>query len=556
MTECLQTKKSNCKNCYKCIRHCPVKSLKFTDGQAHIVRDECVLCGECYVVCPQNAKQIRSDVEKAKQLVLQYDVYASIAPSFVAWFHNKSIHDMEQALIKLGFKGADETAKGAYIVKRQYEKMIEDKKSRIIISSCCHTVNTLIQRHYTGAIPYLADVLSPMLAHAQMLKDEHKGAKVVFIGPCISKKDEAEKYKGYVELVLTFDELDEWLKSENITIDSQKSECKVGRTRSFPVSGGIIGSMDKTPGYHYMIVDGMENCINALENIESEEIDNCFIEMSACRGSCINGPPARRKNSNIVGSILAVNQNTGAKDFSVFVPDSEKLKKEIRFEGVHKIMPGGTAVEEILKKMGKTSIEQELNCGSCGYDTCRDKAIAVLNGKADLTMCLPYLKEKAESFSDAIIKNTPNGVIVLNEDLEIQQINNAAKGILNISPSTDLLGSPVSRILDPIDYILALKEGKNCYYKRKYFAEYKKYVDETIIYDKEYHVIIIIMKDVTQEEKIKALKNKQSEAAIEIADKVVEKQMRVVQEIALLLGETTAETKIALAKLKETMEDE
>jgi len=340
-----------------------------------------------------------------------------------------------------------------------------------------------------------------MLAHAQMLKKEHKGAKVVFIGPCISKKDEAEKYKGYVELVLTFDELDEWLKSENITIESNRGSSKEGRTRSFPV--------------YYMVVDGMENCINALENIERGEIDNCFIEMSACRGSCINGPPARRKSNNIVGAILAVNKNTGAKDFSVPMPEPEKLKKEFRFEGVH---PGGTAIEEILKKMGKTSIEHELNCGSCGYDTCRDKAV----------------KEKAESFSDAIIKNTPNGVIVLNEDLEIQQINNSAKRILNLSPSTDLLGSPVSRILDPIDYILALREGKNCYYKRKYFAEYKKYVDETIIYDKEYHVIIIIMRDVTEEEKIKALKNKQSEAAIEIADKVVEKQMRVVQEIALL----------------------
>jgi len=245
-----------------------------------------------------------------------------------------------------------------------------------------------------------------------MLKNEHKGAKVVFIGPCISKKDEVKKYPGYVELALTFDELDEWLKSENVAIERKRSNLKEGRTRSFPISGGIISSMDKTSEYHYMIVDGMENCINALENIESEELDNCFIEMSACRGSCINGPPARRKSNNIVGAILAVNKNTGAKDFSVFVPESESLKKEIRFEGVHKIMPGGTAVEEILKKMGKTSIEQELNCGSCGYDTCRDKAIAVLNGKADLTMCLPYLKEKAESFSDAIIKNTPNGVIV------------------------------------------------------------------------------------------------------------------------------------------------
>ncbi len=555
MTEYLETKNSNCKNCYKCIRHCPVKSLKFTDGQAHIVRDECVLCGECYVVCPQNAKQIRSDVEKAKSLVSENDVYVSLAPSFVAWFHDKSIYDMEEALKKLGFKGIDETAKGACVVKKQYERIIEGNKRRVLISSCCHTVNTLIQRHYTNAIPYLADVISPMLAHAQMLKSEHKDCKVVFIGPCISKKEEAEKYPGFVDLVLTFDELDDWLNSEGIVIESTGRDYEKGRTRSFPRSGGIIDSMDKNQRYNYLVVDGMENCINALENVDSSELDNCFIEMSACSGSCINGPVARRKKHSTICAVLAVNEKTGAKDFGVSIPDSKILKKEISFEGITKIIPGRGAIEEILKEMGKTSPEQELNCGSCGYDTCRDKAMAVLNGKADLSMCLPYLKEKAESFSDTIINNTPNGIIVLNEELEIQQINKAAKSILNLPVNTDLLGSPVVRILDPVDYALALNE-ENCYDRRKYFAQYQKYIDETIIYDKEYHIIIILMKDVSEEEKIKSLKIKQSKAAIEITDKVVEKQMRVVQEIALLLGETTAETKIALTKLKETMQDE
>jgi len=221
--------------------------LKFTDGQAHIVRDECVCAAKlCRLPAKRKADTIRCG--KSKTTGLKYDVYASIAPSFVAWFHNKSIHDMEQALIKLGFKGADETAKGAYIVKKQYEKMIEEKKSKIIISSCCHTVNTLIQRHYTGAIQYLADVVSPMLAHAQMLKKEHKGAKVVFIGPCISKKDEAEKYKGYVELVLTFDELDEWLKSEILQLKAIGAALK-RKDQKFSCSGGIISSMDKDLGY-------------------------------------------------------------------------------------------------------------------------------------------------------------------------------------------------------------------------------------------------------------------------------------------------------------------
>lgn len=204
--------------------------------------------------------------------------------------------------------------------------------------------------------------------------------------------------------------------------------------------------------------------------------------------------------------------------------------------------------------MGKRTKEQELNCGSCGYPTCREKAVAVLNGKADMNMCLPFLKEKAESFSDTIINNTPNGIVVLNDSLEIQQINKSALEIMNIKNANDIMGEPVVRILNPTDYMMAMTDSKNdSEPKRKYLSEYKKYVDETIIYDPEYNIIMSIMKDVTEEEIMREKKAEQSMSAIEITDKVVEKQMRVAQEIASLLGETTAETKIALTKLKETL---
>ena len=238
------------------------------------------------------------------------------------------------------------------------------------------------------------------------------------------------------------------------------------------------------------------------------------------------------------------------------MPDHTMLYKSFPFEGRNQQMPGSSAIEEILRKMGKHSPEQELNCGSCGYNTCREKAVAVLNGKADLTMCLPYLKEKAESFSDKIINNTPNGIFVLNEQLELQQMNNAAQKILNVKRQSDVQGEPVMRLLDPTDYLLCMTEGKNIYEKNKYLDEYEKYVEETVIYDKEYHIIMSIMKDVTEEEKMRENKDSHNRRVIEITDKVVEKQMRVVQEIASLLGETTAETKIALTKLKETLADE
>ena len=208
MAKFLTLKKSNCKNCYKCIRHCPVKSIRFSGNQAHIIDNECILCGHCFVACPQNAKQIVDDTEKVK-VMLQSDepVIASLAPSFIANYDGVGIHAMRKALMQLGFADVEETAIGATIVKTEYERMIREDNRNIIISSCCHSVNLLIQKYFPMALQYLADVMSPMLAHCQDIKRRHPDAKTVFIGPCVAKKDEANHYKGLTDAVMTFEEL-------------------------------------------------------------------------------------------------------------------------------------------------------------------------------------------------------------------------------------------------------------------------------------------------------------------------------------------------------------
>jgi len=558
MNNYIQLKKANCKNCYKCIRHCPVKSISFSDQQAHIVKDECILCGMCFVACPQNAKQIRNDIAVVKEMLASgKPVYASVAPSFVANYEDSNITSMEKALKELGFASAEETAIGATIVKKQYEEMIKSKKEEVLISSCCHTVNTLIQKYYPEALPYLAHVQSPMQAHCSKLKVEHPDAYTVFIGPCISKKEEADQYQGIVDCVLTFEELSEWLDEASITITPIKDDVKKGKARLFPTAGGIIRTMTlEQSDYDYISIDGMDNCIRAIADIIKGNLSHCFIEMSACVGSCIGGPAMGKEHRAPITDFIAINRYAGQSDFDVSLPSEENLFKSITYTGVHRLMPGSSAITEILHKMGKSSAEQELNCGSCGYNTCREKAIAVYQGKADLTMCLPFLKDKAETFSDNIIYNTPNGIMVLNENLEVQQINKSACHIMNIKNKSDILGSPVVRILNPAIYIDVMTSGNNICDKHNYLAEYQKYIEETIIYDKNYHIIISIMRDITAEEKSRNKKDEISRRTMEITDKVIEKQMRVVQEIASLLGETTAETKIALTNLKETLNNE
>lgn len=558
MSECLTLKKSNCKNCYKCIRHCPVKSIRFSGNQAHIIGNECILCGQCFVVCPQNAKQIVDETEKVKVLIQSgAPVYASVAPSFIANYQGIGINGIRKALIKLGFAGAEETALGATVVKTEYEKMLADGTKDVLISSCCHSVNLLIQKYYPSLLPYLADVMSPMQAHCSDIKKRFPDAKTVFIGPCVSKKDEAEHYEGIVDAVLTFEELTEWLKAERIDLEADLDVDDESRARFFPTTGGILKTMaNRTPDYTYMAIDGVDNCIAALKEIEQGNVHKCFIEMSACAGSCVGGPVMEKYHRSPIIDYQSVADYAGKKDFKVTQPDSLDLKKH--FEPIERRYgaPSESEIQDILKKMGKNRPEDELNCGSCGYDTCREKAIAIYHGKAEISMCLPYLKDKAESFSDCIVSNTPNALIVINDALEVQQINPAARKILNIRYSSDVLGDQVVRILDPKPFLQVLESKRAVRNRRTYLAEYDKFVEQTIIYDPNYHMLLCIMRDITEQETEREKREKLRNQTVETADNVVDKQMRIVQEIASLLGETAAETKIALTKLKESISDE
>ena len=556
--DCLTLKKSNCKNCYKCSRHCPVKSIRFSGNQAYIIGNECILCGQCFVVCPQNAKQIVDETEKVRVLMQGEDpVIVSLAPSFVANYEGVGIGAMREALKKLGFYDVEETAVGATIVKTEYERMIDEGTRDIIISSCCHSVNLLIQKYFPKALDFLADVLSPMQAHCKDIKRRYPNAKIVFVGPCVAKKDEAQHYEGFADAVLTFDELTEWLKNEKIELKKEMDSDEHSRARFFPTTGGILKTMTKdNPDYTYMAIDGTENCIAALKDIESGKIHHCFIEMSACAGSCVGGPVMEKFHRSPVKDFVSVANFAGKEDFKVEHPDRRSLEKEFTAIDRHLQTPSENEIREILHQMGKTKPSDELNCGSCGYNTCRDKAIAIYNGKAEISMCLPYLKDKAENFSDTITRNTPNGLIVLNEKLEVQQINKAALKILNIRYASDIMGDQVVRVLDPGDFVGVLSSGKDIHNKRVYLAEYEKYVEETVIYDKEYRLLLCIMRDVTEEETQREKKENISRQTVEIADRVVDKQMRIVQDIASLLGETAAETKIALTKLKESISDE
>ena len=551
--ECLTLKKANCKNCYKCIRHCPVKAIRFSGNQAYIIQDECIMCGQCFVVCPQDAKQIVSEVGKVRVMLQSgAPVVASLAPSFIANYAGSGIEEMREALKKLGFYDAEETALGATMVKREYDRMVAEENRDIIISSCCPSVNLLIRRYYPALLGYLAPVMSPMQAHCADIKRRIPGAKTVFIGPCVAKKEEAQEC-GEVDAVLTFDELTEWLNQENITVQPASELKKGGRARLFPTAGGILRCMEKpNAGYTYMAVDGAQNCLEVLEDLLHGGLHRCFIEMSVCTGSCVGGPVMEKFHRSPVRDYQAVDRVTGQQDFDLPQPSSAQLSQKRLPLIKERHLPSERELADILRQMGKKKPEDELNCGMCGYASCRDKAIAVIMGRAEITMCMPYMKKRAESFSDKILSITPDAILAVDMDLRVQQINNAACEMFGVQPS-DIVGQSVSALVDEFDFVDLISSGEAAKEKFTYLAEYNLYLKQSLYYDASSGIVICIMKNITREKQRQNMVMRHKTQVAGMADDIVDKQLRIVHEIASLLGESAAETKVAISKLKEAV---
>ena len=558
MQEILNLNKNNCTDCYKCIRDCSVKAITFAKDTAEIVHSDCILCGRCYVTCPQKAKQVRNDVLRVKAAILSgRPVVVSLAPSFIANFRIRSLDVITKALKLLGFAEVQETAIGAQLVSEEYANIMREGKLPVIISSCCPSINMLIKKYYPTMLPYLAKVLTPMEAHCKLIKEQQPNAFTVFIGPCIAKKKEGDE-NPCVDAVLTFDELADWFAEEGIELPYEHVDpaSEGALARLYPATGGVLKATAKVEGYRRIAIDGIDNCRGVFDEIENSEFGKVFIEMSACEGSCVNGPCIRDHAERRLKGAMRVDTFAGNGEKPYEIESKPDIRAAYSFDGGRKVKFGSDAIRDMLYKMGKTSPEKELNCGSCGYPTCRDKAVAILEGKAKIEMCLPFLKEKAESFSDTIIHNTPIAIIVMDEDLVVQQINPSAVKMFKLKNAKDILHEHVVRILNPSDYQMMVTAALHTQNRKHYLADYGLYVDETILYDRQYHVVITLIRDVTEHEKLRVQGSELKQQTIDITNKVIDKQMRIVQEIASLLGETTAETQIALNKLKDAMTHE
>lgn len=548
----------SCQDCYSCLRNCPTKAIRFINDKAEIIEDQCVLCGHCVNVCPQNAKKVISNIEDVRNLIKNNKdkVALSVAPSFISNFDLNSFASFVDVAKKMGFKYVEETAIGAYYVTKEYDRLMKSGKYKSLITSCCPAAVTYLCQNYPNAIKYLAPVVSPMIAHAMIMKKEYgDDIHVVFVGPCIAKKKEGT-LSEYIDYVLTFEEFAQMMNEDNLQFeDISDEQLSNNLGRYYPISRGIIKSFnqDQGPMFDSISIDGIEEINDVLENID--ELDSIFIEMNMCKGGCINGPcktstKPRTKDNTIVRNF--VKRQGGAN----FVEQDYNLDFSCEYKMIpnHMKIPTEEQIRKILSNIFIYKKEDEINCGACGYNTCREKAIAVFNGLADKEFCMPYLKNRAESISNEIIRHTPNGIITVNKYGIIVDANESAFEYLKTDKRC--VGHFYQEYVALPELLEALESGNNLRSTVVYLEQSDMYCDVSITVIKEHGLAFAIFKDVTQvtlnEEKMRALRHEM----INVTDEVINKQMAAVQEIASLLGESTAQAKVALVKFKNSLKDD
>lgn len=558
-------KDASCARCYKCLRHCPTKAIRVINGHAQIIKDLCVFCGHCTEICPQNAKTFESDLAYVKKMIARGEnVVVSLDPSYKGILRYNEDGQVVDGLLKLGFSQVRETAEGAAFVTQEYRKIIDEGKMDNIISTACPVVNYMVEKFYPELVPCLAPVVSPMIAHGRIIKKYWgKDTKVVFIGPCLAKKAEAEmdaRYQGAIDAVIEFMELEEWLAEAGIDLHDCEEKPFANPdpmiNQLYAINRGILRSIQAYGGfgdYLDISVYGRQNCKDLLHSMKKGFIKNTFIELNACDGVCVNGPGVNTKRGFRFKARMDIENFVIKKVPKMLCTmDEEDLRTTFVSTPANEKMPTEEEIQEALKTIGRRNNKQEFDCGACGYETCRDKAIAICQGKAEAAMCQLRTYEVMSSKANVVMHSTPNIIIIYDKELRIREYNIRAEECFKV----DRIQALQMYLFDFFDTTLfedVMKTKQSIHRRKLHWKQYQKTVLATIVPIENSETYLTIIEDVTEEEQKTEYRLQKKMETIGIAQSVIDKQMQTAQEIAGLLGETTAETKAILTKLRDSM---
>ena len=560
----IYTNKAACRDCYRCVRACPVNAISVIDGQAQVIASRCIACGTCVNECPQGAKSYRSDLEKLDEMVKSAEKIAfSIAPSFAALYSPWEQKRLPSALRALGAVYVGETAIGAYESAQATAEVVAKNPEKQHICSACPAVVTFIEKYYPALTHVITPVVSPMIAHARMMK-KSLGAEVnvVFVGPCTAKKDEASRpeHQGIVDAVLTFDELQQLLIAHKIELrnceESDFNAHPQGHARYYPVEGGLL----KTAGLgvscdsdQVVAVSGEKNVRHAMETLMHTK-KPMVVEPMFCSGGCVHGPVGLKNNSFLNrGAVIEYAKKNPGIEVDEAEPGVSFHQQFNHKAGIRVPEYTEDQIVEVLAKTGKESVENQLNCGACGYDSCREKAIAVLEGIAELEMCIPYMRRLAEQKSDLILETDPNGIVILDDKLQIVAMNPAFRKMFFCTDA--LLDKKISYLIDPDPFEKLLLNPTEVVKKTVTYKSYSLMCHQMHYHIKESNQLVGIFVDITDtfmtREKLKEVKRDTLLQARELIDH----QVDMAQEIARFLGESSAQGEMLMKKLMSAIDD-
>jgi iron only hydrogenase large subunit-like protein len=553
------TVEAECQDCYKCLRQCPVKAIKVEQGRAAVIPDACIACGRCVEVCPAGAKRIRDDLGRARYLLSRKEqVYVSLAPSYAGAFPGVPAGAIIRALKQLGFAGVSETALGAELVNRAVADCLKEGGQNLNISTACPVAVDYICKYMPDMADTLTPTLSPMLAHGRMLRELYgEEIGVVFIGPCIAKKCEADEYNHLVDVALTFEDLRQWLeKEELLPLAEEPAEdadfvpytAKEGAL--YPMVGGMNEtlrlSLKENPA-RLLSVAGLRNIRHALEGLRQMPVtEPVFLELLACDGGCLGGPCVSKETA--LAGELEIRRRTELPE----KPSVEKVPnigRTIRRDRAVPEKVDHTRIQEALAQIGKFNADDELNCSGCGYETCRAFALAVVAGRAEPSMCLSNLRKKAQRKANALLRSMPSGVVIADRDLNVVECNeNLARIVggdllLGYNARPGLEGVALNKVIPFADvFRRVLESGQEV--RRDMIRMDDRLINLTVFTIEPHEIIGGILLDVTSAEL-------RREHIATRAREVIDKNLAAVQEIAFRLGEHMADTEILLRSIAE-----